>query len=106
LKTLSLLSCKNLDSGALKKFFKKLSGLKKLDLSFTNITGNELLALDPSKLEALNLANCGNLNREALQEFLSKATELKELNLTFANISKEEIQDFVSPLCEVRKLGS
>jgi hypothetical protein len=78
----------------LAQILSRATNLESLDASHANITGEELLALDPSKLKKLRLSFCRNLNEKAMQTFLRKATELEDLNLSRVNINGKELLNF------------
>ena len=80
--------------------------LSKLDLSCTNITGEDLNSLDIDfpKLEKLNLSSCKKLTDKCLKSILSKCHNLKELDLSRTNITGEDFDSLDIDFPKLEKL--
>jgi hypothetical protein len=87
----------NLSEKALKELFRRCPQLEVLTITKksghldVNISGEELLALDLSKLKSLKLNLCKNLNKESLIRIFSQATNLEQLDIWGTNITGEEL---------------
>ena len=106
--TLQLLNCKQLtDSGFIQ--FIRICGanLRRLDLSGTNISGEQVSEYPGylPNLESLNLFNCKLLTDQGLAQLLRiSGRRLHLLNIGGTNISGNKVSMFCSPLPELSKL--
>jgi hypothetical protein len=90
LRELFLSSCMLLRESCLLDFFSlKAPQLRKIDLSYTNITGKGFVTIPKeNQLETLLLRSCEKLDEYFLGRLLaSKAAYLKEIDLSFTNIT-------------------
>jgi len=91
LKKLNMDSCKSLTNQRIMEILHTTDGnLKELNLSRTNITGEELLDARMPKLEILKMDGCRNLTDELLVRILNMTCEtLRDLDLARTNITGE-----------------
>ncbi|MGD2170420.1 MAG: hypothetical protein PVI40_09290 [Chlamydiota bacterium] len=87
----------NLSEQALEKLFRRCPQLEELTITKKsgrleiNISGEELLALNLSKLKSLKLNLCKSLNSEVIVQVFSQATNLEQLDVWGSNITGEEL---------------
>ena len=106
---LNLSYCRNLTDSVLFSILNKTGdSLKKLDLSGTNLTLNEIgsLSASLSSIEDLNLSWCRNLTDSGLVSILNKTGySLKKLDLSYSNLTLNDIGSFSASLSSIEDLN-